>query len=70
MLKALQQIHSRVEALTAAVTELRTTIDMQSKQINELQADLGPLRAARRPSGALLPPAFRYSYSLTGSGRN
>jgi hypothetical protein len=70
MLKALQQIHARVEALTAAVTDLRTTIDRQSRQIVELQADISPLLGARRSSGTMHPPAFLRSYRLTGPGRN
>jgi len=70
MLEALQQIHARVEALTAAVTDLQTTIDTQSRQIVELQADNSPLLGARRSSGTMHPPAFLKSYRLTGSGRN
>jgi hypothetical protein len=70
MLKALQTIHARVEALTAAVTDLRTTIDRQSRQIVELQANISPLLGARRSSGPMHPPAFLTSYRLTGSGRN
>jgi hypothetical protein len=70
MLKALQQINGRVEALTAEVTDLRTTIDIQATQISELQADLGLLLGARRPSGAVHPPAYLHTYRLTGPGRN
>jgi hypothetical protein len=70
MLKALQQISGRVEALTTEVTDLRTSIDIQAKQISELQVDLGLLLGARRPSGAVHPPAHRHMYRLTGPGRN
>jgi hypothetical protein len=70
MLKALQQISGRVEELTAEVTDLRTSIDIQANQISELQADLGLLLGARRPSGAVHPPAYRHTYRLTGTGRN
>jgi cell division protein FtsB len=70
MLKALQQIHARVEALTDEVKGLRTTIDTQSKQIAALQTDLSYLPAARRDSRAVHPPTYLHTYRITGSGRN
>lgn len=69
MLRALQQIHARVEALTAEVTGLRTTIDTQTKQISELQA-LSDLLAARRDSGPGHPPTYLHTFRITGTGRN
>lgn len=70
MLKALQQIHARVEALTDEVKGLRATIDMQSKEIASLQTDLSYLPDTRRHSSAGHPPTYLHTCRITGSGRN
>jgi hypothetical protein len=70
MVKALQQIHARIDALTAEMTGLRTTIEVQSKQIAEIQADLSYLPGARRHADTVHPPTFLHTYRFTGSGRN
>jgi hypothetical protein len=70
MVKALQQIHARIEALTSEMTGLRTTIEVQSKQIAEIQADLSYLPGARRHADTEHPPTFLHTYRFTGSGRN
>jgi hypothetical protein len=58
MLKALQQINTRLAALAIEVTGVRTTLDIQGNRIKRLQAELDAPPVRRLRPAPLRAPAY------------